>query len=179
MDSEAYQRVSDPASPARCQGVTPKGQCQMVRMPQSQFCRAHVGCIANKGAAMRNYRVGKWQQRMEELADNNQVKSLREEIGVCRMMLEEIVNRCGDGQELVMFSNKIADLVMKIEKLVVSCHKLEERTGMLLDRTSALYLATRIVDLVGREVTDEEALNRIASGIVDAIVTSKMVQEGK
>src|SRR2546421_361414 len=83
--------------------------------------------------------IAKWQTRLDEFADNDKIKSLREEIGVLRILLEETMSRCHDTNELLLYSNKISELVIKIEKVVASCHRLENATGMLLDKSAALH----------------------------------------
>src|SRR4029077_12914332 len=112
-EEQSFIRVED-NDPERCQGVSStKGQCQFKRATGSQYCKMHGGAAVLKSAEqerIRNYRLSKWQLRMNEFADSDQVKSLREEVGISRMVLEEIVNRCKDSTELLMCSAKIADM---------------------------------------------------------------------
>jgi hypothetical protein len=155
----------EPDDPNRCQASSGKeGQCpyKAMKKPDGTYykhCPRHNASRAKEyeNQRMRNYRLGKFQARMEELADNDSVKSLREEVGITRMLLEEIVNQCQSGTDLIMYSNKIADLVSRIEKLVSSCHRLEERTGMLLDKTALTKLADAIISIVTSHVEGEQA----------------------
>jgi hypothetical protein len=120
-------------------------------------------------ASKRLYRLAKWQGRINEIADHEGVKSLREEIGILRMMLEETMGRCQDQTDLLLYSSKISDLVMKIEKVVSSCHRLEASTGMLLDKAAALHLASVMVEIISEYVNDDSAIDSIAGKIVQAI----------
>lgn len=172
MPVERKFEVVPDDSPLRCQAVHFKGQCKYRRCEHSTFCPMHNGGIGDKAHAeesLNMLRLAKWQGRVGDLAEHEKVKSLREEIGVLRMMLEETINRCGDQVELIMNSGKIADLIMKIEKLVVSCHKLESNLGMLLDKQAAMQLSGEIVDIIGRYVSDEAAIGRIADDIAAAL----------
>jgi hypothetical protein len=155
-------------SPDRCQAVTGKGQCLYKAMTGSNYCPMHGGNKAQdslKAASLKNYRLSKWQGRVAEFADNGAVKSLREEVGILRMVLEEMVSRCGDPVDLVLNSAKISDMVTKVEKLVVSCHRLESSLGMLLDKQAAMQLSGEIVDIITRHIKDDSAIASIANEI--------------
>ena len=160
--------------PTRCQAVLANGQCRYKAVEGGQFCLMHGGnkqIIKNKQAAMRNYRFQKYQQRISELADNDAVKSLREEIGVLRVLLEETVNRCSEDNDILIYAPKISDLVIKIEKLVTSCHRLESSLGSTLDKTVVLNMATSIVNIVGELIPDEEILQTLVGRIGDMLCT--------
>lgn len=163
-------------SPVRCQGKYTHGQCPYRQVPGSTYCPMHGGhgaINAAKAADLRMYRLTKWKDRMSEFADSEQVKGLREEIGILRIVLEETVNKCQDTTDILMASSKIGDLALKIEKLVSSCHRLEASTGMLLDKTAALHLASVIVAIIGKHVTDADAIDLISSEIISAIVETR------
>ncbi len=171
MAEEAdYQRVADDA-PNRCQGITGKGQCQMAAMPGHSRCRIHGGAMHGQAKKeIRNYRLGKHQARVEEFADNDKVKSLREEIGIIRMVLEEVVNKCNEAIDLQINAGRIMSLVAQVNVLVTSCHKLEASTGLLLDKTQILQLADVLTAIMARYVEDEAALDLVAQEITFAIM---------
>lgn len=166
----------DPADPHRCQAMVATGQCPYLAEEGKQNCAMHLGMgkYTEKEKEIRNYRLAKWQARVNEFADNEKVKSLREEIGIARMMLEEIIGRCQDSSDLVLFTPRISEMITRIEKLVVSCHRLEEKTGMLMDKSGAIHLAGTIVDIVGKYVTEPSVLELIGNQIAEAICGIKM-----
>lgn len=141
----------------------------------------HSGRLVNSLAekSKRVYRLSKWQQRVEEHADSEHVKGLREEIGILRVVLEEVMAVCHDSTTLLMYSNRISDLVVKIEKLVSSCHRLEQSSGLLLDKSAALNIGAQIVEIVSRFVANEDALDQIGEGIVQAILSTQIAQKVK
>ncbi len=118
--------------------------------------------------ALRNYRLGKWKARVGEFADSQGLKSLREEIGILRVILEEMMNQCNDATELLLFSVRMADLVMKIEKLVASCDKMEGKMGLLLSKDSVLQLASEFVEIINGEIEDMEVIDRISMKMMQA-----------
>ena len=136
-------------------------------------CPKHGGMIAIKGQLKErshDYRLQVWQQRITEFSESDKVRTLRGEIGILRLLTEEILNQCGDQTQLIIYSGKLADLVMKTEKLVSSCDRLESRMGTVLDQAGALILAGEIVQAIGEEITDADAIDRISNKIIDSIV---------
>jgi hypothetical protein len=122
---------------------------------------------------MRKYKLAVWQDRVNEFADDDQLKNLNEEIGILRMTLENVLNACLEANDMILYAPKIADLVAKIEKLVVTCHKMEASAGVLLTKKAAFNLASQIVDIVGKHVTDVDAVASIADEIGSAIANIK------
>ncbi len=114
-------------SPKRCQAIAQHGQCVYQVVEGITYCPMHAGAAQNEiqKQKLRNYRLQKYRERINEKADSDVIKSLREEIGILRMIMEEVINRCTDDTDLIIYSPKITDLALKIEKVVVSCHKLE------------------------------------------------------
>lgn len=173
MIESKMERVEDPADPRRCQTNYKHGQCPYKALEHSEYCAMHGGNKAQESRnkkVMQQYQLAMWQKRVDEFADNDKVKTLRDEIGILRVVLENIIVLCKDKNQLLLFSSKIAEMVTKIERLVVSCNKLEASSGMLLDKSAALHLAGQMVEIIGRHVTDGEAIEKIANEIAHVIL---------
>ena len=168
-DNSELARVKELDDPNRCQFNTGKGQCQIIKQEGSPFCKVHQSSSIVEQTKQRMYRIQKYQSRINELTDHDQVKSLREEIGVTRMMLEQIINRCDDPMDLIYNSSRISALVMNIEKLVTSCHRLEQSTGGLLDKTKLLNVASQFIEIVNQEVNDAAVIENIANRFLKAL----------
>lgn len=157
------------------------GQCMNEAMLISEGnyaknCSFHGGVSeANKKSEGRQnmYRIAKFGERIKDFAGHNQVKGLRDEIGILRMVLEERLNKCHDDEELLLSSNVIGDLVLKIEKLVTSCHKLEASMGQLLDRQQIIQFGEAVVKVVADHVQDPAILALIA-GAIDRITDEQL-----
>ncbi len=165
------ERAESATDPERCQGVMAYGQCGNKSMEGSLFCPMHGGNKAVQSAEakdQRNYRVAKWQARMNRMSDAPGIKSLREDIGVLRMLLEERLNQCHSESELMMQSQPIAQLVEKIEHTVVSCHKLEEKLNVVVDRQQLLQFASQVIDIVSKH-TQEDQLQVISDEILQVV----------
>lgn len=169
---EGLIRVA-PDDPTRCKTVTALGQC-LNMATFGDCCPMHargLTKVAEREEA-RNYRLGKFQARVNQFADSEKIKSLREEIGIIRMLIEEVLNRCTNTTELLLYAGKISDLIEQANRLVTSCHKLEMSTGMLLDKTAILQLGITIVEIVHKYVP-EEKLDVISDEIVHAVMKAQ------
>jgi hypothetical protein len=172
-EQNLYERVKEPDDPRRCQGmIGGKGQCWLVQVDGSRFCIVHGGSIElkqTKEKELKNYRLAKYKQRVGEFADSDQIKSLRDEIGILRILIEERLNYVKDTHDLLMHSTVISDLVMKVEKLVTSCNRLETNLGVMMDKTQLLQFCSEAIDVIGRHVEDQETLSLIADDLIKAI----------
>lgn len=167
------RRADDEFDPERCQGVSPsRGQCMNKRHPESEFCLAHGGNKAGQAAEKRrisNYRLAKFQARLARQTDSPQIKNLRDEIGIMRMVMEETLNRCTSDFDLLANSQKISDLALKITTVVEKCHRLEGSMGQLLDKTTVLRFANQFINIIVEENLTEEQLDRIAGKIMNVV----------
>lgn len=167
-----WERV-DEDSPDRCQYIMPNtGQCRIKAVEDSQYCPAHGGNKAYQAKEkkdLRNYRLNKFKQRVGELSANDAIFSLKEEIGILRLLIEEKLNQCNDNAELMLISGPLSDLVMKADKLVTSCNRLDRHLGNSLDKGRVLQFAQTIVQIIGNHISDDEILEKISSQILEAL----------
>jgi len=171
--------MDSPDDPERCQGVNKSnGQCTNKSHPQSDFCKVHG---ANKSIessdkeSLRNYNLSKvrWKAQIEDKADSQVIKSIREEIGILRLLLEQRLEQCNDATDLMLHSQPIGELVMKINTLVVSCHKMEDQLGQLLDKAVLAQFASRIIDIIAHRLDSHpEIIEIVAEDITAALDTA-------
>jgi len=162
----------EPGDPRRCEGLIPHGQCPNEKVTGMTMCHRHGGKKQEhykKLEALNNYRLTKWHQRIEEKKESTDIKSLRDEIAILRMVLEERLERCTDAHDLILQSGPISDMVMKIERVVSSCHKLEGSMGYLMDKQAVLQFAQVVIQIVGDAVPDERILTIVADKILEAV----------
>ena len=161
----------EPDDPHRCQASQRNGQCPFRAMEGFKYCARHGGRLPGmkEKQEVKQYRLQVWQQRLDEFTESDKVKSLRDEIGILRIIMENILNQCHDSGDLLRYSSKISELAAKIEKLVVSCNRLERSMGMMLDKTAALNLASQIVEIIGAHVNDPEVIDAISGEIITAL----------
>jgi hypothetical protein len=155
----------------RCEGTISTGQCINCKVPGADYCPNHGAnkqLQARNREAVRNYRLQRWKQRVGEMAESDSIKSLREEVGILRVILEEMLNQCNDSTDLLLYSQRMSDLVMKIEKLVSSCDRLENRMGLLLSKDSVLQLAATYVQIINLHVEDPDVVESISVDMLRA-----------
>jgi hypothetical protein len=167
---------------SRCHQMNGKGfQCQFVTEPNSNYCSLHGGNRATDLSQYkqenRAFRLAQWQTRLQEFTDNPNVKTLREEIGISRITLENILLLCQDSNDILLYSNKISDVLRTTQKLVESCHRIENQLGMTLDKSAAMGLAEQIITIIGEHITDDQVMESVATKISEALLNTNRVKE--
>ena len=159
--------------PRRCQATnTQYGQCMNKAVDGSDYCICHGGAHAIKRRnreAMRNYVLTKWQAKLDQHRDAPDVKSLRDEIAILRMLMQERLEHCSTELDLILQSGPISDLVMKIDKVVNSCHKLEGSLGQLLDKQAILQFANEVITVITEHLDEPEKIDQISTGILEIV----------
>lgn len=166
--SEDITRVAED-DPWRCSATMSRGQCMNKATTLGGTCLCHGGNNAVQAAEkreIRNYKLLRFQKQLERHADSPRLKSLNDEVAILRMLLEEQLNQCADASDLILNSHLISDLVVKLEKLVKSCHSLESSLGHLMDKQAILTFASSVIGVIADEIKDEVALARISDGIL-------------
>lgn len=167
-------------SPNRCQAMTLKGQCVGAKAENSDYCMMHggnLGAEMKARAGLRNYRLTVFKARLDQLGDSTEIKNLRDEIAILRLLMEERLNQCKDNMDLIYQSGPISDLVLKIERVVTSCNKLELSTGGLLDKQAIMQFGSEIISVLSNEIKDEVLLARISERLYDTIARTISAQE--
>jgi len=169
-DAEITKVADD--DPLRCQAVNSQGQCHNKAVEGGTHCMCHGGnkqIEAQKRVSLRNYQLTKFKARVQRLGDSPDIKSLRDEVAILRMMLEERLNQCKDEGDLLMQSHTISDMVLKIERLVSSCNKLEGSMGQLMDKSAILQFANVVINIISDNIEDQVIINNIASRLMEAV----------
>jgi len=83
--------------------------------------------------------------------------------------MEETLDKCSTGFDLLVQSQKIGDLVMKITSVVEKCHKLEGSMGQLLDKKTIIQMANTFIQIISEEDLPEEQLDNIATKILESL----------
>jgi uncharacterized membrane protein len=105
------------------------------------------------------------------------VKSLREEVGILRMQMETLLNKCETDADLLAFAPQMLDLVTRIEKTVVSCQALEQRNRILLDKSIVLQLADEWVTAIAAQIKDDAVIDSLVSSLLGISVRLGLVTD--
>jgi hypothetical protein len=175
--------------PDRCQGVTERGQCTQLATEGSQFCTRHS---RKPGAKVESDRLRHYllsnpmlQAKMDRQFGVEEVRSLREEIHLARVMIEtrlDLIEPDDKGEMLAAFSS-INTYLQTIEKLTSSCHKMEISLGSLLTKSSVFALGQDMVGILADELQGidnyEEVIDRISERLVVAIANTQNEEKKK
>lgn len=166
---EEFQRIEYEGDPERCQHIGNQGQCSLKAINGTKFCKSHGGVVPARVKENNFYRT-KWRAQIQaKLDDNNDVYDLTEEIGILRLMLENLLSQCKDEFDLMLATGPISDLVLKVDRTVSSLHKLRQANGDLLDKTAILRFVSIVIDILTRHFGDQtEKLEQVAQEILGA-----------
>ena len=169
----------DEDSPDRCQSNDANGQCRNKVVEGSQYCPVHGGNRAYDSKIKkdaRNYRLDQWtfQQQLEQKTDSEGIKSLRDEIAILRLLMEERLKMCTAPSDLLIHSGAISDLATRIEKLVSSCNRLENSLGQLLDKNAVIRIVSEIIAVIQETLSDQpDTVQTIANQIFEIVTKTR------
>jgi hypothetical protein len=176
------ERIERDDDPDRCQGTSREDQCRFKKLPGSNYCSMHGGnkhIVAEAKANVNRYRLTKWQAQVERFKSESDIKSLRDEIGILRVLMEERLNHCTSNVDLILHSGPISDLVVKIEKLVRSCHEIDKDFNTLLDKSHVMLIADQIISVLSEEIKDTELMERIQKRLLTVLVKKNGESDGQ
>lgn len=160
-----HPEIAGPNDP-QCQAITKQGQCKFKAPFEGANCIMHNGIrqvkAANKASLYERLNTG-YKERIKTLTSHTSHYSLNEEVGILRMLLENLLVSIQDDQDKSLRSiGQVAELITRIEKLVTSSMKAEKYIGGLLSRQQALQMMQEAVDVIASEIDDVDLLARIA-----------------
>ncbi len=169
----AFHRRVEPGSPDQCQAIAANGnQCTFARVEGAQGCYMHGGHIVAKAAkreALRQYNVSKHRARIAQFSEHEAVFSLRDDIGVMRMLVEATLNQLTDDAALFTHSHKVAHLIKELRETIKQAKALESSLGDLLDRGAIMKVCDSVVAIIAEEIRDQDLVSRIAERVGAAI----------
>ncbi len=141
------------------------GDCRYKPIEGTKFCPRHGGNRAlqiKKEQTLYNFRRTTLHQRIIQLAGDPKRHSLKEELGVVRLILEEYVNKCADFTMILRYTGQITGIVDKIRVLVADSLKLDAKLGDLLSKEEMLKIAQELLDAVVDIIDDTDKIEEIA-----------------
>jgi hypothetical protein len=161
----------------RCEHTSKSGQCYHNAVEGSKFCADHSR--DPQAGQKRQYMLNKaiYQQRYSAFAESDDLRTLKDEIAILRMVMQERLNMIGSDSEMLASCGQIASLAVTIERLVKSCHTLESRLGSLLAKPTLLGIANDMVQILLQELADQPNYEILVDKISERIL--KVITEAK
>lgn len=159
-------RVRDLDDPNRCTH-TPKdgsGQCMMKAVEGGDRCPPHGGgrqLQIMKKEQLRAYAKNRWSAEIKSNANDSEIKSLREELGISRIMLNQLLDRCKDSHDLLMMSGPIDTFLKTINLIQKTSHSIEKDLNNTVGPEALAEFANSLFDIIMDEVEDANVIDRI------------------
>jgi len=168
------QRVTDLADPRRCKGSKGEGQCMNLAEDGSEYCVACGGVNRAPARRLRQYLLAQAQDRtrLAQFAEHEEVKSLRDEIALARMLIERRFNLIQNDADLMQACGPLNTMLLTVERLVKSAHAIEQSLGNLLARQSVLRLGQLICQIIVDRLEGIPNYEQIVDGIITDIVAT-------
>jgi hypothetical protein len=167
------ERVTDPADPERCQGAAPDGQCWNRAEHGTHKCRAHGGKSTAEQEELGIYRLknARYRERLAQMrgSRHEDVKSLRDEIRLTRILIEERYNAINSDTDLIVSCPAISNLLLTLERLMKTSQTLEESLNVLVSRSSIIVLGKEIVTILIEELRGIEDYEDRVDRITDRL----------
>lgn len=158
--------------PVRCEADDPHAcdQCHsFLAMPGSTRCPIHPlstdSEISQQRNALYNLKKTAVAARLSVMKNHPEARTLTNELGMLRLTLEELINRCADDYDLVINEAAISRLITTIQATLTSNVKLEERVGELLSVDHVVTLVQMFFEIVKEFVTNPDDQEVIADRI--------------
>ena len=170
------QRVTDLADPRRCKGASLDGQCQNFAEEGSDYCRVHGGKDLAPARRLKQYLLTKAQdrERLAQFAENDALKTLREEVVVALGQLERrlsLANR-SDAEFLAAYPEVERSLRL-LAGLKKDNFSLEQKTGAMLSREQGFALVRLMLEIIVDELEGiagyEQIVERITMRILPTV----------
>ena len=162
---------------SQCEHTTSTYQCPHEALEGDKFCEKHSRDPQAQPKRQYLLNKAKYQQRYCDFADSTDLRTLRDEIAILRMVMQERLNMISNDSEMLASCGQIASLAITIERLVKSCHSLESRLGTLLAKPTLLGIANELVQILLKELEGmpnyEQLVDRISEQVIKVIMEAK------
>jgi hypothetical protein len=173
------ERVMDPADPHRCKASVGTGQCMTVAEEGSDYCRVHAGSYQPPEKGLRQYLLARAQDRarLAAFAEHDDIKSLRDEIALTRMMVEGLWNSAQSDVERLAIYGRVNSHILTLEKLVKTCNQIEERLGSLLAKPTLLRVGQQICQKLVARLEGLPNYEQLVDTLIRDVITT--IQEAR
>lgn len=150
--------------PHRCQASVETGQCPFLAVPPTQYCVLHGNHTIRHEQQEALYQFNRTEMlhRLAKFRAHPDAINLTTELGILRLTLEALLNKCTDNYEFVTQSATITNLVQSIEKTLFTNLKLEKHMSSLLSLQQVIMMAQQFFNVVTQHIKDVDILDDIA-----------------
>ena len=128
--------------------------------------------VAENSGHLYRFQNQDYQRRLLALCEHNDAKHLREEIAIARMLLEERLNMIQTDSDFLAACGTLNSQLLTISKLVQSAHKLEQKLGSLLSKSTLLVVSSKFVNILIAELKGLSNYETLIDSISDKLFNS-------
>lgn len=162
------QRVTDLADPRRCRASSPSGQCLNVAEDGSEYCVCHQGVDRGPARRLRKYQLATAEDQglLDRYSDDVELKSLREEIALTRVIIQSILRAAKTEVEKTNAYSKVNTHLLTLERLVKTGHHLDQSLGLLVGKSELLSLGKQLYRIVVDRLVGLPDYERVVDAII-------------
>jgi hypothetical protein len=153
------------------------GQCPKDAVRGSDYCAKHQKDDEHDETALYAGLQAKYRSRIAGFKEHSEMRTLANEIALARLLITERFNAITTDGDLITATGPLNTLLMTVEKLVTSCHKIEHSLGSLLEKPALLRIAADIVQIVLDELPPEcdkeRVTDRIGQRIIEVVAETR------
>jgi hypothetical protein len=144
------QRVTDLADSNRCKSSGPSGQCLNRAEDGSNYCTCHCGVNQAPARQLRKYMLATAEDQglLDRYTDDAELKSLREEIALTRVMIQNVVRAAKTEAEKINAYSRVNSYMLTLERLMKTGHSLDQSLGQLVGKADLLALGKQLYQIV-------------------------------
>jgi len=145
------QKVTDLADPRRCKAASCDGQCRNVAEDGDDYCRAHLSTPpAAPARRMRKYLLVKAEDQalLARYVDDDDLKSLREEIALVRMMIQNTLADAQTNMDRINAYSKVNTYMLTLERVMKTSHALEKSLDQLVSKSTLIRLGKQLCHII-------------------------------
>lgn len=162
----------------RCEFTYSQGQCSEEALEDNRYCHLHTHIDPEKHQKrLYNLLKYKYKTRYAEIGEHEALRSLRDEVAIAKMMLEETLNNIQSDSEAQAAKAGIDRQLATVEKLVASMIKMEIALGSLISKPTLLKIAGEMVQILLEKLKDipnhEILIDEISVAIMKTIGSIK------
>ena len=153
----------------QCQSLANGNPCYYEKVEGSDYCAMHGGQTAvreKQKQEMYDLRKSKWlkqiaDDKLNEFSRGKNKFSLAEELGILRIVLQEILGTCTDSTQLMRHNQKISSTIAQTERIILSSLKLDQKLGQLVSKDEMITIAQALVGCIQIEIQDANKIKSI------------------
>jgi hypothetical protein len=147
-DEKLVPQRCDPADPRRCQKSAMNGQCPFLSIPGHDYCPIHGPVPDQNAAGLYAFNKTEVLVRISKFRGHGDSRTLAVELGLLRLLLEQLINKCEGPYDLLTCSGQISNLITQIKELQVANIKLEQKVGDLMTAEQVIEIAQGLYNVV-------------------------------